>query len=335
MPDDPTTDIQAPGTKIAEEQAPNNGHRPAAQSDQVELNSNMSLAEAGCAVLAFHFDHLVANEEGTRHGDNPEALHDMRVATNRIRAALRDFEEAFAQPILKPLSDDAHWLADLLGKIRDLDVFVQWLEKYESSVEQDQQTFVRQVIGDRQAARSQERAALLDGLNSQRYMDFKRTFSDFLRAPADEIDRETHETLDTLAANKIEKELGRVRKKAKGANDKHLTRLHQLRIECKRLRYTTEFFSSVFPRLPKNLINRLTDIQSELGDVHDTDVQMQFLKDMRHNSKDDDAKHSVLTGMIDKLKNEQRKSYKAFRKDYRKFSANKYQRKIAKHLQRA
>ena len=62
------------------------------KSGELLLSPGMSLGAAARAILAFHFDRMVANEAGTLSGDNPEALHDMRVATRRLRAALRDFQ---------------------------------------------------------------------------------------------------------------------------------------------------------------------------------------------------------------------------------------------------
>ena len=50
------------------------------------------MAEAGRKVMFTHFMKMLANEAGTRDGEDIEFLHDMRVSTRRLRAAYRIFE---------------------------------------------------------------------------------------------------------------------------------------------------------------------------------------------------------------------------------------------------
>src|SRR6202012_5072817 len=64
---------------------------------------------------------LRAKEPGTRLGEDPEELHDMRVATRRLRAALSLFEAVL--PVrARVFRADLGWLARLRGAVRDLDV---------------------------------------------------------------------------------------------------------------------------------------------------------------------------------------------------------------------
>ena len=72
--------------------------------------------------LAQHVGWLLAHDPGTRLGTEPESLHQLRVATRRLRAVLRT-----ARPILLPtwvttLEQELTWLSELLGPARDLDV---------------------------------------------------------------------------------------------------------------------------------------------------------------------------------------------------------------------
>ena len=48
--------------------------------------------EAARKTLLFHFERMLKHEPGTREGEDAEELHDMRVATRRMRAALRVFD---------------------------------------------------------------------------------------------------------------------------------------------------------------------------------------------------------------------------------------------------
>jgi hypothetical protein len=55
------------------------------------------LSEAGRKVLAYHFNQMLLHEEGTRLGVDIEELHDMRVATRRMRAAFEVFADAYTK----------------------------------------------------------------------------------------------------------------------------------------------------------------------------------------------------------------------------------------------
>jgi len=298
------------------------------------LVADMSLGEAARAVLALQFDQMIANEAGTIRGDDPDALHEMRVATRRLRAAFRDFRNAFDQEIVEPLVEDVQWLADLLGQVRDLDVFLEWLNNYAAIVPSAERRFVRQVIKNRQGARQEEHATLIAGLNSPRYEELKHAFR--LRVLGKSVlCPNENEPLVELAESKIKAHLKRVRQLGKKADLNHLKRLHLLRIEYKRMRYTSEFFSSLFSNFPKKLIDRSRDIQDLLGAVHDSYVQSEFLKDMRRSQSNNSGMRNALAKMIRARQGEQLAKYSDFQRIYRTFGAKKFQRKIAKRLHRS
>jgi hypothetical protein len=54
--------------------------------------------------------------------------------------------------------------------------------------------------------------------------------------------------------------------------------LHDLRIAAKRLRYSLEIFEDVLPAFSKEAVNELTQLQDELGDLHDSDVMIALLR---------------------------------------------------------
>ena len=78
------------------------------------------------AVLRRQLAVVRAKEPGTRLGEDPEELHDMRVATRRLRAALSLFEAVL--PVrAQVFREELGWLARLLGSVRDLDVQLEGL----------------------------------------------------------------------------------------------------------------------------------------------------------------------------------------------------------------
>ncbi len=54
--------------------------------------------------------------------------------------------------------------------------------------------------------------------------------------------------------------------------------LHNMRIAAKRLRYTLEIFQETFPQEGTQIIQEITQIQEELGAIHDSDVMVALLR---------------------------------------------------------
>ena len=82
------------------------------------------MSEAGRKVIYLHFTRMLANEAGTRLGEDPEALHDMRVATRRMRAAFALFGAHFDKKTLKLFGKGLRRAGRTLGAVRDLDVLL-------------------------------------------------------------------------------------------------------------------------------------------------------------------------------------------------------------------
>lgn len=61
-------------------------------------------------------------------------------------------------------------------------------------------------------------------------------------------------------------------------NPYHIRELHNLRIAAKRLRYTFEIFEDVLPEVSKSFVAELTQLQDELGKLHDSDVLIAMLR---------------------------------------------------------
>ena len=85
------------------------------------IEADAPIGGVALAVLRRQFTALLAREPGTRLGDDPEELHDMRVASRRLRAALSLFADVLP-PSAAKLEDDLRWVGHTLGAVRDLDV---------------------------------------------------------------------------------------------------------------------------------------------------------------------------------------------------------------------
>jgi CHAD domain-containing protein len=70
---------------------------------------------------------IVKRWESVRKGQDPEAVHDMRVATRRLRASLSVFQPIFPERQFERFERKISYLTDVLGDVRDTDVFIKFL----------------------------------------------------------------------------------------------------------------------------------------------------------------------------------------------------------------
>ena len=91
------------------------------------VSEDSTIGELAYAVLRRQLAVLRDKEPGTRLGEDIEELHDMRVATRRLRAALALFSNVL--PVrAQTFREELGWLAAVLGAVRDLDVQIEGLD---------------------------------------------------------------------------------------------------------------------------------------------------------------------------------------------------------------
>src|SRR5215471_9873264 len=126
------------------------------------------LRDLAFGVVREQFALLRSHEAGTRAGDDPEELHDMRVATRRLRAALRCFQDVLP-PSATQLNEELGWLASGLAAVRDLDVQLLRLQDLAAIVSEQEQASLAAVRDVLTADRDEARASLIGLLDSERY----------------------------------------------------------------------------------------------------------------------------------------------------------------------
>jgi triphosphatase len=226
------------------------------EAGPTEIGPAMTLGEVAFAVLRRQFAEMRAHEPGTRIGEDPEELHDMRVATRRLRAALRLFEGALPERA-KWFREELRWLAVSLGVVR--------------------------------RRRGEARGRMLGALDSARYDRLETSFGEMLRrgpgaerelAPGNGRGPEG-EPVTTAAPALISARYRRWRKAA-GRLDKSSPPddFHDLRKKGKRLRYALEFVSEVYGEPVADLVSPLKALQDDLGDHQDAVVAAETLREL-------------------------------------------------------
>lgn len=252
------------------------------------INADDPMSEAGRKTFRFHFRRMVYHEPGTRLGEDIEALHDMRVATRRMRSAFRVFGEYYRTRTIAPHQKGLKRTGRALGRVRDLDVFREKILAYLATLPQSEQSSLDSLLVALEARWEAARERMITYLDSEKYARFKERFGEFVETeglgsrPAALEDGEPRPyRLRHVAPVVIYGRLASVRAYDEWVSipDPPRERLHALRIACKRLRYTLEFFLEVLGPNAKEVVDEVVALQDHLGALQDAVVASAILRD--------------------------------------------------------
>ncbi len=276
---------------------------PEVVSDQpntaTEMQGEASLRQAGRSFLYHQLQKLQKAEPVAREGADPEGVHDMRVATRRLRAALKLLSETVYQPDQTDyFRKRLRKLANALGQTRDYDVFLESLEKYAAQLPETEQAGLEPLRQTLLKRREQGREKMLTVLDSSKTVKLLRKLESFLTAPEDASStplNDEHRALPSLvhhfAGSTTWRRFEEVRAyEVAIGSAAPLNVFHQLRIACKRLRYTLDFFEDALPAGSyKALQTKLVSVQDDLGSLHDHQVASELCAALLQDYPDDKA----------------------------------------------
>jgi CHAD domain-containing protein len=225
---------------------------------------------------------LREHEPGARTGHDPEDLHDMRVATRRLRAALRTFEHILPLDG-KVLYEELRWLGRGLADVRDLDVQIERLEALATDGSGGDREALDALRGTLERDQATARAELNALLDSDRYRSMLSLGADLLTRPVAE---QRDVTVGGGAYALVEPPFRRFRKGARRLTvDSPAAEFHAVRKRARLLRYTVEFLSEAFPRPAARFVRRLVALQDVLGKHQDAEVAIGQLRALAERSE--------------------------------------------------
>jgi CHAD domain-containing protein len=242
------------------------------------------MSEAGRKTLWFHFLRMLKHEPGTRAGADIEELHDMRVATRRMRAAIRVFGDFYQPKVIAPFNKGLRRVARALGPVRDLDVFEEKAKRYLKSLPKEARGGLDPLLDAWRQERETARKRMISFLDSQRNHKFKLSFGDFLQTdgtgarsvrPGQPVPYQVRHVAPRLVYTRYEA----VRAYETVLEDAQIETLHALRIDCKYLRYTLEFLREVMDPEVEAVIEEIKAMQDHLGDLNDAEVAIDLLSE--------------------------------------------------------
>jgi len=254
---------------------------PASDLGPTAVAPEMTVGEVAYAVLRKQFGVFRANEPGTRLGEDIEALHDMRVATRRLRAAMAVFRP-FLTPRMLRFRDQFGWIASALGEVRDLDVQIERMHEWRASFGPERAAALEAVEEILQGRRKAARKRMLAVLDSRRYERLCASFAAALRAGPPKSFAPGRTPVLAVAPDLVERRYRRVRKQGDAIRkDSPPEAYHQLRIEAKKLRYALEFVGNgIYGKPALDFSARVTALQDVLGLHQDAYVAMDLLQEL-------------------------------------------------------
>jgi CHAD domain-containing protein len=249
----------------------------------VGVTEDDSLVEAGRKIWLYHFAIMVSHEQGTLLGEDIEELHDMRVATRRMRSAFDIFSPAFNPKVMKRYLKGLKKIGRVLGQVRDMDVILQNGLIYQRKLSEIEQPGIDPLLAEWKQVIDTERMMLIKHLQSVEYERFKEDFNRFLQAGARDqsaIDQgnEGISKVRDIVPILIYSRYASVRAYETIVPTASINQLHELRIEFKKFRYTLEYFKEILNESVSKTINEIKQYQDHLGELHDADVACQLVK---------------------------------------------------------
>jgi CHAD domain-containing protein len=231
---------------------------------------SMRPEEAFRAILLDCLAQITANAAALRPQDfkdtrSVEGLHQLRVGFRRLEVALGAFGKEFGQDWIEGLRGRAKILLGRLSAARDLDVFTGKL--IASPPKSGISDGLPQLRARGEQARDVAWAAALACIASA---DFEIFTDDVASLAGSQLPLTRDRKLPRTARRILDRQIGRVKKRAKVAKSREEGDLHRLRIALKKLRYTAEFFAPLYPkRAVGRYLKKLRGLQNHLGDLND------------------------------------------------------------------
>jgi len=201
-----------------------------------------------------------------------KAVHQMRVAARRLRAALRLLG-------LRELDPEVKGLQDALGDIRDLQLQVDWLEGRDDDLRRARQAQLR---------KAEQR------LERQLRAWRSRTLPALLKAAANDSSASAR-----TAAKLLRRRLDRLERRLDRARSRLTPKvLHRARVSVKQVRYLLEVAKGSLPKKATSLQSDLKTLQASLGELHDVDVRIGLVKRNKALLRDQKESRAQLSKII-------------------------------------
>ena len=243
-----------------------------------ELSAGMSAGRAFTLIGRACLRHLVANEPATKTRD-AEALHQMRVALRRLRAAISLFSDIVSDNRIDAIKSELRWLAREFGPARDLDtLYIEVLKPLRKQYANEPGFVSISKMFARKRLKSHRQTQ--EAVQSARFRTLVLDTAEWVEAgpwskSEDPVMRAAREMpIEIYAASQLSQRRKKIRRRGAKIGELSPEQLHRLRIQGKKARYAVEFFSNLYQgkkaaKRFKVIKSSLMQLQNCLGGIND------------------------------------------------------------------
>ena len=208
---------------------------------------------------------LLLHDPGVRLGSDPEELHQLRVATRRLRAFLRAGRRLLDPSWSEPLRDEIGWLGRALGPARDLDVLIDRLAGDVEALGAEDAAAAATLLEELEGERETARAVVAEALSSDRYL----ALLDRLDHVAEPVTSGDDSSLRDVWRAEWRRTRDALARLDRGSPD---AELHAGRIRVKRARYAAELAAHELGKGGAEFVDAAKRLQDVLGEHQDATV---------------------------------------------------------------
>jgi triphosphatase len=264
-----------------------------------------SAGDLAVLVLQRNAADFVEHAPGARVGSDPYHVHQMRVATRRMRAAVRLFADVLPTDA-SSLNDELKWFASQLGSVRDLDVQIHRLRDTAAAlcITDAIAPYIQWLEGQHHGARTE----LGKAFEARRFGVLVQVLQ---RVDAWPLPDSPAVCAD--APRRLRRVFKQFRKRADAVDEQAPTSaIHAVRIGGKRLRYTAEFYELVYGKPARRLAEQVVTLQDLLGNLQDGVVSRQHIHEAVESSAGAWSAHTTLAlGQLVQFEAEREKELRA------------------------
>ncbi len=247
----------------------------------VQIRPEAPARESAVTIINAFMQTARRNEKGIVADYDTEFLHDYRVSLRKVRSVLSLFKGVFELSATARLKEDFASLMQKTNILRDLDVYLLNRGQYFNLIPADIHEGLHILFAYLTGERKKEQKSVSKFIRSKVYLEeIARLEKLFADGSALAAGPKGQEKSLVFASGLILKRYAKVCKIARSIDAETSDEvIHQLRINCKKLRYLMEFFAPLFAKDDmKKLIKALKSLQDNLGNFNDYSVQQIFLR---------------------------------------------------------
>jgi triphosphatase len=242
------------------------------------VDASMTVAEVALANLRRYLSDWHLHEPGARLGDDPEELHDLRVAGRRLDAILSQFSSYLPEPLLR-IRPTLKTVLRALGHARDLDVALIELETFSRGLSEAERESLEPLKRHLLSESGKARARMLSVLDSVWVQKNLQELTSLLTAPSAASQQSSTEPVLHAAPGLIRKRYRKLRKDADLLKPNSSTEAyHKVRGRLKKLRYALEAVAVIYGKPADAMLRTLRRWQEKLGVQQDAAVASRRLQ---------------------------------------------------------